>query len=241
MTLPTLSLPFPVSEAIPVLLHPAVVHFVIVLPIVILVIELINLITKRKALTISVYVLFVMLVGVYLAVYSTGVIDGKNGGLLMSDEGLEHLKVHKNIGIYLIYLSVIPLLLKLLTLAVKKPWAKIVYLVSFVAIIGLTGYQAKEGGELVYEYGLNVQAKVDLDDTVEELQDSLDEQKESYEEKIAALQAQLNECNTTEVNATIPVVVVPKAVVKESNTTVAVKAETNTTDVKVVETNSSKK
>jgi len=187
MTLPVIPLPFDVPEVIPVLLHPVTVHFAVVLPLVILILELINLITKRKSLTITVYILFVLLIGVYVSAYATGVIDGKNGGLLVSDEGLEHLKAHKLLGIYLLYLSGLPILLKLLTLVVKKPWAKIVYLVSFVAIIALTVYQAKEGGELVYEYGLNVEAKVNLDDTVEELQDEMDELKESYEEQIAAL------------------------------------------------------
>jgi len=225
MTLPTLPLPFPVSETVPVLLHPAVVHFAVVLPIVILVIELINLVTKRKSLTISVYILFVMLIGFYVATYGTGVIDGKNGGLLVSDEGLEQLKLHKNIGIYLLYLSGLPILLKLLTLVVKKPWAKIVYLVAFVAIIGLTLFQAKEGGELVYTYGLNVEAKVNLDDTVEELQDEMDELKEEYEEKITALQEKCDALSTTTASS--------EQNLSENNTSSTVVSDVNTTQVMV--------
>ena len=199
MTLPTLPLPFPVPEIIPVLLHPIVVHFAVVLPLIILILELVNLITKRKSLTITIYILFFILAGVFLGAYGTGVIDGKNGGLLMSDEGLEHLKAHKQIGIYLLYLSTLPILLKLLTLAVKKPWAKIIYMLSFVGIIALTLYQAKEGGELVYEYGLNVEAKVALDDTVEELQDEMDELKEGYEEQIQTLQSKLEAANSSSI------------------------------------------
>ena len=243
MTLPTLPLPFPVTEAIPVLLHPVAIHFAVVLPLVILILELINLITKRKSLTITVYILFVLMIGIFVAAYSTGVIDGKNGGLLMSDEGLEHLKFHKNIGIYLLYLSALPVLLKLLTLVIKKPWAKAVYLVSFVGLIALTVYQAKEGGELVYEYGLNVEAKVALDDKVEEMQDEMDELKDGYEEKISALEAKCAENNTT--------AVVPAASQEENNTSsvkTAVpvtaaeqKVDTNNSNVtKIDEVNSSK-
>jgi len=213
MTLPVIPLPFAVPEVIPVLLHPVVVHFAVVLPLVILILELINLITKRKSLTITIYILFVLLVGVFVSALATGVIDGKNGGLLMSDEGLEHLKQHKLIGIYLLYLSALPIVLKLFTLAVKKPWAKVVYLLSFVAIITLTLYQAKEGGELVYEYGLNVEAKTALDDTVEELQDEMDELKESYEEQITALKAQLGDSNgTTSETSTAPTADKPAAI-----------------------------
>lgn len=230
MNLPTLPLPIPVSELVPVLAHPAAVHFAVVLPLVILILELINLITKRKSLTITVYVLFVMLAGVFLAAYATGVTDGKEGGLLLSEDGLAHLKEHKNIGIYLLYLTALPILLKLLTLAVKKPWAKVVYLLSFVAIIALTVYQAKEGGELVYKYGLNVEAKVALEDTVEELQDEMDELKESYEEQIAALQEKIGDSNQTlgETNATAAPV---EAAVTERSKLASV--DTNTTAVKV--------
>ena len=244
MNLPTLPLPIPVSEAVPILAHPAAVHFAVVLPLVILILELINLITKRKSLTITVYVLFVMLAGVFLAAYATGVTDGKEGGLLLSDDGMAHLKEHKNIGIYLLYLSALPILLKLLTLAVKKPWAKIVYLLSFVGIIALTVYQAKEGGELVYKYGLNVEAKVALDDTVEELQDEMDELKESYEEQIAALQEKLEKSKqmTEDTNVTVaPVVPATSETAKlesvDSNVT-AVKVDVNGT--KSSEVNSSK-
>jgi len=238
MTLPVIPLPFSVPEVIPVLLHPAVVHFAVVLPLVILILELINLITKRKSLTITVYILFILLIGVFVSALATGVIDGKNGGLLMSDEGLEHLKQHKLIGIYLLYLSALPILLKLLTLAVKKPWAKAIYLLSFVAIITLTLYQAKEGGELVYEYGLNVEAKTNLDDTVEELQDEMDELKESYEEQIAVLKEKcgdikqsVNETNTT----VVPIVVNTKSL--DTNVT-TLKVDINNT--KSSEVNSTK-
>lgn len=214
MTLPVIPLPLPVPEVIPVLLHPAVVHFAVVLPLVIIILELINLITKRKALTITIYVLFFLLAGVYLAAYAAGVIDGKNGGLLLSDEGLAHLKIHKQIGIYLLYLSVVPIVLKLFTLAVRKPWAKFIYLLTFIGIMALTGYQAKEGGELVYKYGLNVEAKTALDDTVEELQDELDEVKEAYEEKIEALKAELAAAKAAKADKKVEAVATPEPVIE---------------------------
>ena len=230
MTLPVIPLPFAVPEVIPVLLHPVVVHFAVVLPLLILTLELINLVTKRKSLTITIYVLFVLLVAVFVGALATGVIDGKNGGLLMSDEGLEHLKSHKLIGIYLLYLSALPILLKLFTLVVKKPWAKVIYLLSFVAIITLTLYQAKEGGELVYEYGLNVEAKTNLDDTVEELQDEIDELKESYEEKIATLKVQLGVNNETVVQSTTTLAP-SKPIVVESNATKAIDVNVSATKI----------
>ena len=243
MTLPAIPLPLPVPEVIPVLLHPAVVHFAVVLPLVILILELINFVTKRKSLTITVYILFILLAVVYLGAYGTGVIDGKNGGLLLSDEGLEHLKVHKQIGIYLLYLSAVPIFLKLFTLAVKKPWAKIIYMLSFVGIIALTLFQAKEGGELVYKYGLNVEAKINFEDQLEELTDEMDEVKDGYEEQIEALKTELEAAKsgkvevapaevaptTPEVTPSAPEVVEPVKI--EAEVVPVTTPETNTTEI----------
>ena len=218
MDLPTLPLSLPISDAIPVLAHPVAVHFAVVLPLLILILELINLITKRKSLTITIYILFVMLVGFFLAAFMTGVVDAKNGWQLLDSDAMQHLKEHKKIGVYLIYLTALPILLKLLTLVVKQPWVKVVYPLSFVGIIALTMYQAKEGGELVYKYGVNVEAKVDLDDKVEELQDEVDE----LEEQLEALQEELE---------------ASKKVVTDANTTTTVTPDVEKITVKSSESN----
>ncbi len=230
MNLPILPLSIPVPELVPVLAHPVAVHFAVVLPLIILILELINLITKRKSLTITVYILFVMLVGFFLAAFVTGAADAKAGWQLLNGDAMAALKEHKKIAVYLIYLSALPILLKLLTLAVKKPWAKIVYLLSFVGIIALTMYQAKEGGELVYKHGVNVEAKVELDDKLEELQDEFDELEESYEEQIEALEKQISDMNVTATETNTTAVAVEKRVNTEAITEVV---ETNTTVLKV--------
>jgi uncharacterized membrane protein len=167
--------------------------------------ELINLITKRKALSVSVYILFVLLMVVFVAAYATGVTDGKEAGPLMSDDGMAALKAHKLLGIYLVYLTLLPLALKVLSLFVKKGWSRALYSLGLVALIALTFFQAKKGGELVYSYGANVSSQLALEDKIEELEDEMDELKNSYEEQIAALKPEVSDSNQSlsETNATV--------------------------------------
>lgn len=202
MNLPLISLPIEVPETLPLLLHPAVVHFAVVLPLVILIIELINLFTKRKALSVSVYALFVLLMAVYVAAYMTGVTDAREAGLLLTDEGVAELKAHKLLGIYLIYFSLLPLVLKVLSFFVHKGWSRALYSLALAVLVAFTFYQGKEGGELVYGYGANVSSQAALGDRVEELEDALDELKSSYEEQIATLIAD-NNLSLQETNSTV--------------------------------------
>ena len=204
MNLPSITLPVQFPDVIPLLLHPVAVHFAVVLPLIILILELINLITKRKALSITVYILFVLLIAVFAAAYATGLTDGKEAGPFLSDEGMTALKSHKLLGTYLVYLTLLPLLLKVLSLFVKKGWSRTLYSSGLVLMIALTFFQAKKGGELVYSYGANVSSQQTLQERVEELNDTIDTLKNGYEEQITALKADLSDCNQslTETNST---------------------------------------
>ena len=246
MNLPTITIPIDLPDVIPVLLHPVAVHFAVVLPLVILILELINLITKRKALSVSVYILFVLLMVVFVAAYATGVTDGKEAGPLMSDDGMAALKAHKLLGIYLVYLTLLPLALKVLSLFVKKGWSRALYSLGLVALIALTFFQAKKGGELVYSYGANVSSQLALEDKIEELEDEMDELKNSYEEQIAALKPEVSDSNQSlsETNATVSqpsISDINSSKVESVDTNVsvtAVKVDSNST--KSSEVNSSK-
>jgi uncharacterized membrane protein len=215
MDLPIISLPVQVPELMPLLLHPVAVHFAVVLPLVILILELINLVTKRKALTVTVYLLF---------------------GPLLSDEGMAALKSHKLIGIYLIYLALVPIVLKAVTLFVKKPWVRIIYLLSFIGVISLTVFQAKEGGELVYNYGANVSSQQALQDRVETLEDEMEELKAGYEENLTLTNAALTDCHQSNMKTDDKVLV---TVDENSSNTKAVKSDLTNISIQQ-ELNSSK-
>ncbi|MEN8147789.1 MAG: DUF2231 domain-containing protein [Campylobacterota bacterium] len=205
MNLPLISLPVQVPETLPLLLHPAVVHFAVVLPLVILIIELINLFTKRKSLTVSVYALFVLLVVVYVAAYMTGVTDGREAGPLLNDEGVAALKEHKLLGIYLIYFALLPVALKVMSVFVNKGWSRALYSVALVALVAFTFYQGKEGGELVYEHGANVASQQLLEDKLEELEFDLEDCQEQVAESEEDSES-VSDANATSADGNVTIV-----------------------------------
>ena len=226
MNLPLISLPVQVPETLPLLLHPAVVHFAVVLPLVIIIIELINLFTKRRALSVSVYVLFVLLMVIYVAAYMTGVTDGREAGTLMNDEGVAALKEHKLLGTYLIYFGLLPVVLKVMSLIVKKGWSRALYSFALVALVAFTFYQGKEGGELVYKHGANVASQQVLEDKLEELEFEL----EDCQEQIA--ESEDDNMSVSDTNTTLT----------DSNATVAIpQADANVSKLEPVDSNVSAK
>ncbi len=229
MTLPSITLPIQVPEAVPLLLHPAIVHFAIVLPLVILFIELINLFTKRKALSISIYALFVLLMVIYVAAYITGVTDGREAGALLNDEGAADLKSHKLLGTYLIYFALLPIILKIVSFFVDKGWSRALYSLALILLIALTFYQGNKGGKLVYKHGANVASQQALEERLEELTFELEDYKE--------LLADSNEDNVSAADTNVTVhdsnATLAGATDIENNGTKAASTENNVTTVRV--------
>jgi len=182
MTLPNITIPqvnLPID--IPVLMHPALVHFAIAIPVVVLLLEIINLVAKKRALSVfSLFLLIVVAISM-VAVYFTGITDGKEAFDLLSPEGKEALKEHKLIGIYLVYISGAMVLLKLLFMLFSRVVAKLFFILLLIGFITLILIQGKEGGELVYKYGANNEAVTNIISDKEDLQDEYDELKEKLE------------------------------------------------------------
>ncbi len=184
MTLPEIPLPLEVPFEIPMMIHPIVAHFAIALPVVILFIELINLYYKRRALSVTSLLVMLLLGTIYVALFLTGKVDGKEAYMLLSDAGQHELKEHKLLGMYLVYATVLLILLKSLAMMIQKTGMKIAFFIAILGFIALTFVQGKHGGELVYEYGANVQAAVEAQDALEELQDEMD----TLQEKVQTLE-----------------------------------------------------
>jgi uncharacterized membrane protein len=156
MTLPIIELPKVILPfEIPVLIHPAITHFIIAIPVVILLLELINLSSKKRAL--SMFSLFLMLLVVISSAiaYLTGLTDTNHAYNLLSEHAKEEVNEHKLLGIYLMLSSALLLFFKLLSLF-KNSLLKAIYILTLMAFVAGVFYQGKEGGELVYEYGINV-------------------------------------------------------------------------------------
>lgn len=181
MNLPAIDIPLVLPMDIPVMLHPPLVHFAVAIPVIILFLELVNVFMKKRALSVVSLSLLIALIVVLLGAFFTGKADGKNAIELMSSDAKEVLKEHKLIGVYLVYGSGVLLLLKFLNLT-KKGFFRALYILGLIGFVGATMYQGKEGGELVYEYGTNVEAVTALDDKVFDLEEQVEELEEALEE-----------------------------------------------------------
>jgi len=177
LKLPQIELPFD----IPVLLHPPVDHFVIAIPVLVLIIELINLVAKKRAIGVISFVL--LLIGMVAAIgaYLTGTVDGKEAFDALTQAGQAELKEHKLLGTYLMIGSVIVVIFKLLSSMIKRGIMKALFLLVLVVFTAGILKQGKDGGELVYKYGANVERVADLDSDLFDAKEELDELKEEME------------------------------------------------------------
>jgi uncharacterized membrane protein len=153
VTIPNIPLPF----EIPLLIHPLLVHFAIAIPVVILILELVNLIVRRKSIGGISFFLMVLTAVILFGSYLTGTADATSAKDLLTPEAKETLAEHKQFGIYLVYLSLGLVGVKLITSIINKIQVKFIFLLLMIGFIGLTFMTGKEGGELVYEHGVNIQ------------------------------------------------------------------------------------
>ena len=147
----------------------------IALPIVVLLLEIINLFAKKRAIGVVSFVLLALTVVVAIAAYLTGTTDGKEAFDALTQAGQTDLKAHKILGTYLMLASGVVLVFKLLSSMIQRGLMKALYLLVLILFVVGILKQGKEGGELVYKYGANVERVADLDsdlfDAKEEVED----------------------------------------------------------------------
>jgi uncharacterized membrane protein len=173
IVLPKIVLPFDV----PVLLHPIAVHFLIVLPIVVLLLELTNLLMKKKAVGGVSFFLILLIMVAAVAAYMTGLTDGKEAYETLSEAAKSDLAEHKLLGTYILLGSAIIFVFKLLAMSGNKI-LKGLYIVILIGFVATLFEQGEEGGELVYEHGVNVEKVKTLNSQISDLKDTLENMKE---------------------------------------------------------------
>ena len=242
MELPAIKIPeIPLPFDIPVLLHPPIDHFIIALPIVVLLLEVINLFAKKRAIGVVSFFLIILTVVAAVAAYFTGAVDGKAAWDLLSQAGQTELKEHKLFGTYLMLASGAVLVFKLLSAMVQRGLMKALFMLILILFVAGILKQGKEGGELVYKYGANVKIVKTMDDALfdckDDLSDYVAEEKEAEEEAKAAKEEAAAEKETatkeTVSEETVPAEVTPE--VKEENSADAVETTTETIEKKVEE------
>jgi uncharacterized membrane protein len=151
------------------MIHPALAHFAIVLPIVTLVFALIYLIKRNEKMSqVAAYVLIVAAVAMGLAWY-TGSQAGPDVYPLLSDEGQKTLLEHKGYGLYLFVAMAVAAVIMFFGYQKKKFLAEVAATVVLFLASGVTLYQGSLGGKLVYQYGAGVENYSDGMDCLEEM------------------------------------------------------------------------
>jgi len=187
ITLPKVELPFNID----VLLHPAIAHFMIALPVLILLLELINLIMKKKAIGGISFLLIFLTIFMAAGGYLTGLVDGKEAYPALGEAAKTALSDHKLLGTYLLIASVVVFVFKFLSAVTGNGIMKSLYLLVLIIFVAGIFKQGQEGGALVYKYGMNVEQVKTLDDELfdvkEELEELTAEVEESKSEKASAV------------------------------------------------------
>jgi uncharacterized membrane protein len=157
MALPALNIPeFPLPFKIPVDIHPCVIHLAVALPIVIVLMELVNLVVKKRTLGVFSFVLMVLLALVLFAAYLTGTVDAENAKAALAGDAKTLFEAHKQQGVYLVYGAAILVLIKLLSVLIRKTAMRVIFLIFLLGFTAMTVNTAKKGKELVFGYGINV-------------------------------------------------------------------------------------
>ncbi len=182
LPLPPISVPFTLPIEIPLLAHPPLVHFAIVLPLVVLVLEIINSFAKKKTLSvINIGMLFMIMI-IMIGAFFTGKTDGTEAYDLLSKAGKETLGEHKLIGAYLLYFSIALFVIKLISAAIRKGLFRMIYMLLLAGFVAFTFYQGKEGGELVFKHGASVAALATAEETIFDLKDEMGDLQEELKE-----------------------------------------------------------
>jgi uncharacterized membrane protein len=160
MALPSVSIPsFPLPFHVPVEIHPCVVHLAVALPLVILLLELVNLVAKKRPLGVFSFVLMVLLAVILFGAYLTGTADAEAAGEALKAGPVHELfEAHKTQGIYLVYSALVLVVIKLLSVLIRKTAMRVLFLLFLIAFTALTLNTAKKGKALVFNYGVNVKA-----------------------------------------------------------------------------------
>ena len=150
------------------MLHPAAAHFAIALPIISIVLGVAYLI-KPSELMSKISTRFMVFATIFtLIAFFTGKNDGGEVYILLSDEGGELLKQHKDFGLYLVVALSLATVIKLYGCFTSTLKAEIFAIILLAMVAGGTLYQGKMGGELTYTYGAHVQNHSDGMDCLEE-------------------------------------------------------------------------
>ena len=159
------------------MLHPATVHFAMVLPVVATVFGLIYLVKRDELMSkISSRATLIAALAM-IGVWYTGNQAGPEIYDYLSEAGKHELMEHKALGLYLAIAMAVIAVLKLAGCLMKKFIIEAVAIVLLLGATAVTFAQGKDGGEIVYNYGMPFKAYM-IEDSLKDAYNDAEEAEE---------------------------------------------------------------
>lgn len=161
MILPDINLLFLDSiTTIPLHLHGTMIHFAIVLPVILLLLEIANMIFKRKIIDIINISLISLLLISLLGTYLTGMADAQSALLDGNKATVNAIIEHKIVGVYMLLFGIsFIVIFKIIAFFANKTLYSILYILMIILFIFIGAIESISGTTLVDKFGINV-AKV---------------------------------------------------------------------------------
>ncbi len=171
------------------MIHPATVHFAMVLPVVASVFGLIYLFTKSEIfakISSASFIFAALAMGV---VWYTGSHAGPEVYKYLSKAGQATLIEHKQLGLYLAIAMAIITLIKVIGCRMKNFALQALSIFLLLGATATTLYQGKMGGQIAYNYGMPFKSYMTMDSLNEankaaDDEDDADAQVEIYQDAI---------------------------------------------------------
>ncbi len=160
------------------LLHPPLVHFAIVLPLVALFFQITYSVSNNYIYSQWASRILVISALFMAAAWYTGGVQGQDVYPLLSDDGQAVLKQHKDIGLYLMVATIILAIIKFIACKARNVVLETIVLIGLLTLSSALAYQGFIGGDVVYKHGGGVENYSDGMDCLAEMEESEDEEEE---------------------------------------------------------------
>jgi hypothetical protein len=162
MSLPTISIPeIPIPFEIPAFLNDYLGHFIIAIPVILLLLEVYNLITKRPSISLFSLLMLILLSLILIVFYLQESATGNSS--------------HKLLTVYLVYASLGLILFKLLFMALRKLFGRIIFILMLAGFAFVILMQVNSGGVFsVKEVSVDTHLQDELTKKLKELQSKYD-------------------------------------------------------------------
>ena len=164
------------------MLHPALAHFAISLPIISLILGLIYLIKPNELMS-KISTRFLVFAAIFtIAAYFTGKNDASEIFETLSSDAKGLLVQHAQLGLYLAIGMGVVAVIKIIGCVKNLFKVELLAVVLLLLLSGATLYQGKMGGALTFEHGAHVSGYAECQKDLKEVKEMCEDEDEDEDE-----------------------------------------------------------